>query len=298
MSIRYKEEVQKYYKSVTNRNIVRISQKLELEDEIEKDAETEFKLKPSSPSYFPLPQDWKTDKFDYFVMKCANSQQFLPGSQVYFCYGRVSNRLLLLRYGFALEYNKYDSLHLQIAYLNTLDGFKIIKKKFDSWKNMCKYKQFKIKRTKFNVDIIYFVRNQKRTINEPLEEWFWIKNIDLELTCLDEVIKIYEEFLSHTFSKTLAENELRMKDPSLGYHEYFALVYKVERQRIATYQITLLKIVKEILTKMGAQKVSLEDAASQQIPALETQEEFFTNRQLLTRYFDRIKIPAGQLLKQ
>lgn len=92
-------------------------------------------------------------------MKCAQSQIYEPGAQIFFCYGRISNRLLLLRYGFALEYNKYDSLHLSLEFINTLDKYKIIKEKLNEWKNICKFKYFKIKRTKFNVDILFWVRN-------------------------------------------------------------------------------------------------------------------------------------------
>lgn len=47
-------------------------------------------------------------------MVCGSKDQFEPGSQVYFCYGRLPNRLLLMRYGIALEYNKYNHVFIRI----------------------------------------------------------------------------------------------------------------------------------------------------------------------------------------
>ncbi len=41
-------------------------------------------------------------------------------AQVYFCYGRLSNRMMLMRYGMALEYNKYDHVHVRVEYLEHL----------------------------------------------------------------------------------------------------------------------------------------------------------------------------------
>jgi hypothetical protein len=53
-------------------------------------------------------------------MKCSSKDQFEKGAQVYFCYGRLSNRMLLMRYGVALEFNKYDHVYLKIPFLEYL----------------------------------------------------------------------------------------------------------------------------------------------------------------------------------
>lgn len=47
-------------------------------------------------------------------MICSTKDQFEKGSQVYFCYGRLPNRLLMLRYGISLEHNKYNHLFIRI----------------------------------------------------------------------------------------------------------------------------------------------------------------------------------------
>lgn len=47
------------------------------------------------------------------MMLCSTKDQF-EKAQVFFCYGRLSNRLLLLRYGFAIEHNKYNHIFLRL----------------------------------------------------------------------------------------------------------------------------------------------------------------------------------------
>lgn len=52
------------------------------------------------------------DKFN-FVIRTYNDG-FPKGSQVYLCYGRMSNREMLKRYGFCLPYNKYNYLYIKL----------------------------------------------------------------------------------------------------------------------------------------------------------------------------------------
>jgi len=48
-----------------------------------------------------------------FVLK-AGKDQFPKGSQVLLCYGRMSNRDMLKRYGFCLTHNKYNNLYIKL----------------------------------------------------------------------------------------------------------------------------------------------------------------------------------------
>ena len=70
--------------------------------------------KTVDPSIDYFSGSWQKDKFDEFLMVCGTKDQFEAGSQVYFCYGRLPNRLLLMRYGIALEHNKYNHLFIRI----------------------------------------------------------------------------------------------------------------------------------------------------------------------------------------
>lgn len=55
--------------------------------------------------------------------------------------------MLLMRYGISLEYNKYDHIYIKLEYISYLNQFNFIKEKLMSWKNISKFKKFKLKRT-------------------------------------------------------------------------------------------------------------------------------------------------------
>lgn len=52
------------------------------------------------------------DEYD-FVVKTGRDT-FPKGSQVYLCYGRMSNREMLKRYGFCLTNNKYNNMFIKL----------------------------------------------------------------------------------------------------------------------------------------------------------------------------------------
>lgn len=87
-----------------------------------------------SPSYTPqmistIGDDWKSDRlnseetdeefgwFDpvehtndtYFTFVNKNRKTFMPGEQVFYCYGNRTNKFLLVNYGFCFPGNSYDS---------------------------------------------------------------------------------------------------------------------------------------------------------------------------------------------
>jgi hypothetical protein len=54
------------------------------------------------------------------------------------------------------------------------------------------------------------------------------------------------------FTLTLEQNEKKLEDKSVGYHEYFATVYRLERQRILAEQLKMIDYAHNILD--GIQK--------------------------------------------
>ena len=82
-------------------------------------------------------------------MLCSTKDQFEKGAQVFFCYGRLPNKLLLMRYGFALEHNKYDHMFLKIDVTQDVLNNAVIKTVMGEI-NIKKYKRFKVKRTKIS----------------------------------------------------------------------------------------------------------------------------------------------------
>lgn len=54
------------------------------------------------------------DQGTYFVLCTKYKNVYEKGQQVFHCYGRRTNRFLLLNYGFCLNNNKYNSLSFRI----------------------------------------------------------------------------------------------------------------------------------------------------------------------------------------
>ena len=52
------------------------------------------------------------DDYDFIIQSHADS--FKKGSQVFLCYGRMSNRDALKRYGFCLTSNKYNNMYIKL----------------------------------------------------------------------------------------------------------------------------------------------------------------------------------------
>lgn len=51
---------------------------------------------------------------DYTFQVKTGEHTYQKGSQVFLCYGRISNRQLLKRYGFCLSNNKYNHLFIKL----------------------------------------------------------------------------------------------------------------------------------------------------------------------------------------
>ena len=64
----------------------------------------------------PLPHEFE------FVVK-NEKERCEKGSQIYLSYGNLSNRDLLLRYGFCLKKNKYNNVNLKVEHFIIVDGF-------------------------------------------------------------------------------------------------------------------------------------------------------------------------------
>lgn len=50
----------------------------------------------------------------YFAMGTKFSSRYKKGDQLFNCYGRRTNRFLLVNYGFVLRYNKYNCLGFRV----------------------------------------------------------------------------------------------------------------------------------------------------------------------------------------
>jgi hypothetical protein len=98
---------------------------------------------------------------------------------------------------------------------------------------LSKYKRFKIKYTHFNFHLLFYFRAKNLDIDEhTIQNYVYASNIELELQAISETKAFYENYLKEKFSKSLKEEENSLTDKTLGYHEHFTVIYRLERQRI------------------------------------------------------------------
>ena len=236
--------------------------------------------------YFP--ENWEEDKFDSFVMKTSKKDYFEKHSQVFFCYGRLSNRTLLLRYGISLEYNKYDHVYLKINIFQFSD--KNVKK-FLRFFKLPKVKKFKIKYTKFNIDIINFCKGLffLHIDNYSVEDLIFPVNFDLEIKSLEKVKLFYDNFINNS-SYTMEYNQKIILDENSSYNEYFAAIYRIERQRIIFFQRKLVDFCIKFLYKLkNNSEIKFEEHLNELKKNMEL-DEFFRLKNLIKPYLDRIKL--------
>ncbi|CAD8091646.1 unnamed protein product [Paramecium sonneborni] len=224
---------------------------------------------------------WEKENFKNLLMRTRD--YFEKGSQVYFCYSQLSNRQMILKYGMALEYNKFNSAFLRVEY------FEYLNKKQAKWLahqfKLDKYKRFKLKFIKPPYELIIFCKLVYWDLNvQSVDTIFQIQDLQLEKQGLSLALTILEKENSQ-FTEKIEDLEKQLFDKSLGYHEYFALVYRLERLRIYNYNINLIKIMIVVLDKI-MKGVQFEKA----IEKTDYDFDFYqTNRYTLKRYFDELR---------
>lgn len=100
-------------------------------------------------------------------MLCHRTQQFVPNSQVYFEYNRLSNRTLLLRYGFCLENNKYE--HVWVS--------KSLAKEIGQYPDLFRKIQEKCVSIVMKVKLKPYVLNTEFIVAEKVEKWKMYGNV-------------------------------------------------------------------------------------------------------------------------
>ncbi|CAK65712.1 unnamed protein product (macronuclear) [Paramecium tetraurelia] len=232
-------------------------------------------------------QAFQKETFKNLLMRTRDP--FEKGAQVYFCYSRLSNRIMLLKYGMSLEYNKYDSTFLRVEFL------KYIKNKVGIWIvhrfKLNKLKRFKLKHIVPPYELIVFCKLIYWNTNvHSVNTIFNIQDLQLERQALSLALEILIEQNSK-FKETIEELEQLLLEKSLGYHQYFAVIYRLERLRIYRRNIHLINISIIVIDKL-MKGVPYEKA----IERTEFDLDFYeTNRYILRKYFDQIR---GALYQQ
>ena len=98
---------------------------------------------------------------------------FEEGNQVYFCYGRLSNRMMLERYGVALEGNKFDHVWVKVDLLRHLEAYPDVLE-IMQLRSLSLKRKFKVKRREFCMELLQFIRMTKwSAIRNRLDELYY-----------------------------------------------------------------------------------------------------------------------------
>ena len=232
-------------------------------------------------------RDWSPEAFDEIEFVTNKNEVFLKNSQVFLCYGSgFSNKKLLKDYGFCIEYNKYDKVFLNIFpatfFCEESPIFSQFLKKIEYFPY---FQQFKLKYTSFNANLVIFFKIFLFNFEENrINEIFFAKNLDFEIKALEKILGFLRKL---SFSQhSLQENEKLLFDAEIGYNHYFSVVYKLEKQRIAQFNIKLIDIVLTIMRKIR-EGMSKAQAFSEKTDYEESQEEFARNRYVLSPYMKK-----------
>ena len=261
----FQKEAWRYYQDALNQDPAAV-----ILEQFESQNRENKKTKPIPSRVFTEDQNWDTKSLGFKA-----GEKIEKEAQLYLYYGRMSNRYLLVNYGAALEYNKYDNVHFKIPYFGYLDENARIIQKIQDFK-MSKFKKFKVRRRKFSIELLNFYKATawRYSVN-TVEELIFPRNLGLELKALDSMKTLYEDFFKNCKS---GEDELalRLKDPSIDYREYFATVLNLERQRCVRFHYKAVLVLIEILKRLKSG--SKLDVALLRVDDCETAEQCPRNR--------------------
>ncbi len=139
-------------------------------------------------------ETWPVDVYSEFRMHTGRSESFARLSQVFFCYGRLSNRSMLLRYGMALRNNRYEHVHFVVDIVKILqdeghlEALQLLK-----FFSLSRLKRFKLKYIAFCLELVNFCRSIESCCTEfvAAEE----RTLATELRTLIRVRKMLEIFV-------------------------------------------------------------------------------------------------------
>ena len=132
------------------------------------------------------------DDYEFQMKTCQDT--FPKGSQVYLCYGRMTNREMLKRYGFCIVNNKYNNMNLKLRLEVSDPDFKyrlfILQKFFslDADKQRggvsVSSRHFKVHYHHFNMKVLKFIKILSFNVKED------------DISCIVETRSLSLEYIS------------------------------------------------------------------------------------------------------
>ena len=259
------------------------------------------------------------DKYDFVIS--SNTDTFPKGSQVYLCYGRMSNRDALKRYGFCITHNKYNHMSIKLRLEQNDPDFRyrhyVIQKFFsvdssskdrlqvpgdglvkpedlqsaDGFAQLdVQSRHFRIYYQRLNTKVLKFIKILTFNVREDdLQCIVETRSLSLEYLSFKKLLGVYERFLE-SFPTDLKRDLELLRGPerkNLSVRQYFAVLYRSEQKRILVNQIKLVKVVTHILERL--MKGMTLDFAVTRVFELESKQDFVLNRKMIDNYLTSLK---------
>mmetsp|Transcript_6064 Transcript_6064/g.5480 ORF Transcript_6064/g.5480 Transcript_6064/m.5480 type:complete len:225 (+) Transcript_6064:1436-2110(+) len=185
------------------------------------------------------------DENSYFVLCTKYKNVYRKGDQVFHCYGRRTNRFLLLNYGFCLTHNKYNSLSFRV-WINfnwqkekdkILDEGKQIMSEEDMAKDDDKIsKIIRLKKVRVNEEIFAYLRaNLLNTYKGKNLSFLLISSpvdVEFELLVVACAINLMQGLLTSRFKTPLEVDKEMLARTDISMRTRFAIIHRMNAKDI------------------------------------------------------------------
>lgn len=199
-------------------------------------------------------EEWPKDKFDCFSFFCHPKQAYKANSQVYYVYGKYSNKDMIHQYGFALENNKYEFEVLRHNFAKEVCVSSGAPKTGCGEKALKALNQkFVLNRRRFCLELYLSIKAKHLYLagellgEAALKKLYSLADTELEVRCLKEFILIIEQYQQAKFTYSIEQCESLLLDPHTMYHKYFSIVYIKERLLILRTQMDMAAMIMDCL---------------------------------------------------
>lgn len=187
----------------------------------------------------------KPDDDMFFILSTGVRTCFKKGEQVLNAYGRLSNRNLLLDYGFATPTNRYDTVYF-LLWLRESGRQGVVKVEDIEAKSQEYFEYTELYGLKFkrlNIDVLSYFRGFVKV--DPQDS---PSEIDVELEIIDKFLSLCFEILEEFGSGLEQDEETLSRRPSENLT--YALWYRMGQKRIVLNQVKMLEKLRKELEKV------------------------------------------------
>lgn len=247
------------------------------------------------------------DDQTYFVLCTKHKNVYKPGQQVFHCYGRRTNRFLLLNYGFCLNNNKYNSLSFRV-WVNFDWNDKKEKESSSSdeegkegaaEKDNRISKIIRLKRGRFNEEIFAYLRaNLLHKYKGKNLAYLLVSapvDAEFEMLVVACTINLLRGLMTSRFKTPLEDDRKQLAEPGLPIRQRFAILHRMNAKEILTDNINFCNILMRLLARFGPD-ADYKQRYMQLAEGFETEEELMPNRIRLRRYLRELVVNQQRVL--